>query len=90
MPQIEWFEGVAKAGQDFITSGQETVGLRVPGHPIALALIKEFNAIGVAADLAPMELPVALTPSPTATPWPPILGLLPPTTLFESLSLMGP
>lgn len=32
--------------KDFITGGQETVGLRVPAHPIALALIKEFNAIG--------------------------------------------
>ena len=32
--------------KDFITGGQDTVGLRVPAHPIALALIKEFNAIG--------------------------------------------
>ena len=32
--------------QDFITGGQETVGLRVPAHPIALALIKEFVAAG--------------------------------------------
>ena len=31
---------------DFVTGGQDTVGLRVPAHPIALALIKEFNAIG--------------------------------------------
>jgi len=36
----------ADLAQDFITGGQETVGLRVPAHPIALALIKEFNAIG--------------------------------------------
>ena len=32
--------------QDFITGGQETVGLRVPAHPIALALIKEFVTAG--------------------------------------------
>ena len=32
--------------KDFITGGQETVGLRVPAHPIALALIKEFVATG--------------------------------------------
>jgi L-threonylcarbamoyladenylate synthase len=36
----------ADLAKDFITGGQETVGLRVPAHPIALALIKEFNAIG--------------------------------------------
>ena len=32
--------------KDFITGGQETVGLRVPAHPIALALIKEFVTAG--------------------------------------------
>ena len=36
----------ADLAQDFITGGQETVGLRVPAHPIALALIKEFVAAG--------------------------------------------
>ena len=36
----------ADLAKDFITGGQDTVGLRVPAHPIALALIKEFNAIG--------------------------------------------
>jgi L-threonylcarbamoyladenylate synthase len=39
--------------KDFITGGQETVGLRVPAHPIALALIKEFNAIGCYGVAAP-------------------------------------
>jgi L-threonylcarbamoyladenylate synthase len=38
---------------DFITGGQETVGLRVPAHPVALALIKEFNAIGGKGIAAP-------------------------------------
>jgi L-threonylcarbamoyladenylate synthase len=39
--------------EDFITGGQETVGLRVPAHPIALALIKEFNAVGGKGIAAP-------------------------------------
>jgi len=38
---------------DFITGGQETIGLRVPAHPVALALIKEFNAIGGKGIAAP-------------------------------------
>ena len=37
----------------FITGGQETVGLRVPAHPVALALIKEFNAVGGKGIAAP-------------------------------------
>jgi L-threonylcarbamoyladenylate synthase len=32
--------------QDFITGGQDTVGLRVPNHVIALALLNEFKKIG--------------------------------------------
>jgi L-threonylcarbamoyladenylate synthase len=40
----------AKA-KDFITAGQETVALRVPAHPIALALLKEFKE-GIAAPSA--------------------------------------
>ena len=31
--------------KDFITGGQDTVGLRVPSDPIALALIQEFEVI---------------------------------------------
>ena len=33
---------------DAITGGQDTVGLRVPNHPLALQLLREFNS-GVAA-----------------------------------------
>jgi L-threonylcarbamoyladenylate synthase len=36
----------SSAAQDFITGAQETIGLRVPAHPIALALIEEFKALG--------------------------------------------
>ena len=31
---------------DFITGGQESVGLRVPNHQVALSLIKEFEKLG--------------------------------------------
>ena len=39
--------------EDFITGGQETVGLRVPNHPIALALLHEFQKIGGKGIAAP-------------------------------------
>ena len=39
--------------QDFITGGQETVGLRVPNHVIALALLNEFKKIGGKGVAAP-------------------------------------
>jgi L-threonylcarbamoyladenylate synthase len=35
-----------KLAKDFITGGQETVGLRVPAHTVALSLIKEFETRG--------------------------------------------
>jgi len=41
--------------KDFITGGQNNVGLRVPAHTVALALLKEFEAqggLGVAAPSA--------------------------------------
>lgn len=40
----------ARAG-DFVTGGQDTVGLRVPSHPMAQALLREFGS-GVAAPSA--------------------------------------
>jgi len=39
--------------QDFITGGQDTVGLRVPSDPIARALIQEFERISDSAIAAP-------------------------------------
>jgi L-threonylcarbamoyladenylate synthase len=39
--------------RDFITGGQETVGLRVPSDPVALALIQEFEKISESAIAAP-------------------------------------
>jgi L-threonylcarbamoyladenylate synthase len=40
----------AKAG-DFVTGGQDTVGLRVPAHPVAQALLRAFGG-GIAAPSA--------------------------------------
>jgi L-threonylcarbamoyladenylate synthase len=39
--------------QDFITGGQETVGLRVPNHVVALALLNEFKKMGGKGIAAP-------------------------------------
>jgi len=41
------------AAQDFITGGQNTVGLRVPDHALALELLQECKKIGVHAIAAP-------------------------------------
>ena len=38
---------------DFITGGQDTVGLRIPSDPLALALISEFEKISDSAIAAP-------------------------------------
>lgn len=45
----------SSAAKNFITGGQETVGVRVPAHPVALALLEEFKALhgfGIAAPSA--------------------------------------
>ena len=39
--------------KDFVTGGQETIGLRVPNHPVALALISEFEKLGGVGIAAP-------------------------------------
>lgn len=39
--------------QDFITGGQDTVGIRVPNHTVALALLQEFKKIGGKGIAAP-------------------------------------
>jgi L-threonylcarbamoyladenylate synthase len=39
--------------KNFITGGQDTIGLRVPSDPIALALIREFEKISDSAIAAP-------------------------------------
>jgi L-threonylcarbamoyladenylate synthase len=39
--------------KDFITSGQDNVGVRVPSHTVALALLKEFEARGGSGVAAP-------------------------------------
>ena len=41
------------AAKDFVTGGQDTVGLRVPNHSLALGLLQECKKIGVHAIAAP-------------------------------------
>jgi L-threonylcarbamoyladenylate synthase len=41
----------SEKAKDFVTGGQDSVGLRVPSHPVAQALLKEFGG-GVAAPSA--------------------------------------
>jgi L-threonylcarbamoyladenylate synthase len=41
------------AAKDFVTGGQDTVGLRVPDHSLALGLLQECKKIGVLAIAAP-------------------------------------
>ena len=41
------------AAKDFVTGGQDTVGLRVPDHVLALDLLQECKKIGVHAIAAP-------------------------------------
>ena len=43
----------SKLAKDFITGGQETIGLRVPDHTVALALINEFSKVGGKGIAAP-------------------------------------
>lgn len=38
---------------DFITGGQDTVGIRIPDHPIALSLLKSFHELGGKGIAAP-------------------------------------
>jgi L-threonylcarbamoyladenylate synthase len=33
---------------DAVTGGQDTVGLRIPSHPMALALLRQFRQVGEA------------------------------------------
>ena len=39
--------------KDFITGGQDNVGIRIPSHTVALALIKEFESLGGLGVAAP-------------------------------------
>ena len=43
----------SELAQDFITGGQDTVGLRVPDHSLALALLNESAKLGVKGIAAP-------------------------------------
>jgi len=43
----------SELAKDFITGGQDTVGVRVPNQPVALALLEEFKKLGGAGVAAP-------------------------------------
>jgi L-threonylcarbamoyladenylate synthase len=43
----------SELAKDFITGGQDTVGLRIPAHPVALALLTRFAALGGLGVAAP-------------------------------------
>jgi L-threonylcarbamoyladenylate synthase len=43
----------SELAKDFITGGQENVGLRVPNQPLALALLAEFESLGGQGVAAP-------------------------------------
>jgi L-threonylcarbamoyladenylate synthase len=43
----------SKLAKDFVTGNQNTIGLRVPNQPIALALLKEFEKLGGKGIAAP-------------------------------------
>jgi len=42
-----------KLAQNFITGGQDSVGVRIPNHPIALALLQATHKLGVKGVVAP-------------------------------------
>jgi L-threonylcarbamoyladenylate synthase len=39
--------------KDFVTGGQDSIGVRVPSHPIALSLLQEFHELGGKGVAAP-------------------------------------
>jgi L-threonylcarbamoyladenylate synthase len=43
----------SKIAKNFVTGNQETVGLRVPSHPVALELLEQFERIGGTGVAAP-------------------------------------
>lgn len=43
----------SQLAQDFVTGGQDSVGLRVPNHPVALALLEAFEKVGGKGVAAP-------------------------------------
>jgi L-threonylcarbamoyladenylate synthase len=43
----------SKLAQDFVTGGQDTVGVRVPNHPVALGLLEAFARAGGKGVAAP-------------------------------------
>jgi L-threonylcarbamoyladenylate synthase len=43
----------SESAEDFITGGQDTVGVRIPNHPVALSLLEQFHELGGKGVAAP-------------------------------------
>lgn len=43
----------SESAADFITGGQDTVGVRIPNHPVALSLLEQFHELGGKGVAAP-------------------------------------
>ena len=43
----------SEIAKDFLTGGQDSIGLRIPNHPVALELLKEFESLGGKGVAAP-------------------------------------
>ena len=56
----------SEIAKNFITGGQENVGVRVPSHPVALALLSEFEKLGGLGVAAPSANKFGAV-SPTST-----------------------
>ena len=43
----------SKLAKDFVTGSQDSVGIRIPSHPVALSVLKEFHRLGGNGLVAP-------------------------------------
>jgi len=69
--------------KDFITGGQDNVGIRVPSHTVALALIKEFESQGGLGVAAPSANRFGkLSPTSALDVWEELSDYLKPTDLI--------
>ena len=69
--------------KDFITGGQDNVGIRVPSHTVALALLKEFESQGGLGVAAPSANRFGkLSPTSALDVWEELSDYLKPTDLI--------
>jgi L-threonylcarbamoyladenylate synthase len=69
--------------KDFITGGQESVGIRIPAHPLALQLLQEFHKLGGHGVAAPSANRFGkVSPTTAAAAAQELQGYLAPTDLI--------